>query len=575
MSNDRFEPKIGTPRQSSSHPNRRLYKRVVREAAKSTRSQSRRAALTRRPVAELGRGKGSLYALMPAKPGWRHVVVKARIARHGTTDLGAARAHQHYLVRDGVTPDGKPGQLYDRAREDIDGGDFLGRQKGDTYQFRLIVSADDSPGMPDLKPFVRDLMVRMEHDLHTKLDWVAVDHFNTGHPHTHIIIRGRDDQGQDLVMARHYISHGIRNRARELITIELGPELDIERIDKLRRDMMAERFTQLDRQIIDRAEGGILTVSASPEPDRSRATYRNGRLKVLARMGLAEERQAGVWSIAPDLEATLRRMGERGDKMKTMYRVMREAGLERPAGDYAIFDGAARKAPVTGRVVGVGLSDELSERSYLVVDGIDGRLHYAETGKLPPGQLPEPGMIVALTGGGSKGKMRNAQIEVLSYWELDRLPHADAATWLDKIIVAGNEPVIRETGVGREVKAALTARQEWLVGQGLATRATDGTITPRPGVIHTLTSRELKDLERRITAETGVPAYREADVSMVKGRLLKTINQPSMQLAAIRTRDEVLIVPWGATLDRMRGREMTGRDLAIAMTRGRGLGLSR
>lgn len=184
-------------------------------------------------------------------------------------------------------------------------------------------------------------------------------------------------------------------------------------------------------------------------------------------------------------------------------------------------------------------------------------------------------MIVALTGGGGKGKMRNAQIEVLSYWELERLPQADAVTWLDKTIVAGNEPVIRETGVGREVKAALTARQEWLLGQGLATRATDGTNTPRPGLIDTLTSRELKDLERRITAETGVPAYREADVSMVKGRLLKTINQPSMQLAAIRTRDEVLIVPWGATLDRMRGRHMSGRDLAIAMTRGRGLGLSR
>jgi type IV secretory pathway VirD2 relaxase len=575
MSNDRFELKIGKPRQSRSRLNRRLYKRVVREVAKSTRSQSRRAALTRRPVAELGRGKGSLHALMPAKPGWRHVVVKARIARHGTTDLGAARAHQHYLVRDGVTPDGKPGQLYDRARDDIDGGDFLGRQKGDTYQFRLIVSADDSPGMPDLKPFVRDLMVRMEHDLHTRLDWVAVDHFNTGHPHTHIIIRGGDDQGQDLVMARHYISHGIRNRARELITIELGPELDIERIDRLRRDMMAERFTQLDRQIIDRAEGGILTVSAAPEPDRGRATYRNGRLKVLARMGLAEEMRNGVWSIAPDLEQTLRRMGERGDKMKTMYRVMREAGLERPAGDYAIFDGAARKAPVTGRIVGVGLADELSGRSYLVVDGLDGRIHYAETGKLPPGQLPEPGMLVALTGGGGKGKMRNAQIEVLSYWELDRLPHADAVTWLDKTIVAGHEPVIRDTGVGREVKAALAARQEWLVGQDLATRMNNGTITPRPGLIDTLTSRELKDLERRITAETGVPAYREADVSMVKGRLLKTINQPSMQLAAIRTRDEILIVPWGATLDRMHGWEMTGRDLAIAMTRGRGLGLSR
>ena len=96
--------------------------------------------------------------------------------------------------------------------------------------------------------------------------------------------------------------------------------------------------------------------------------------------------------------------------------------------------------------------------------------------------MPEPGMIGSLTGGGGKGKLRNAQIEVLSYWELDRLPSADAATWLDKTIVAGQEPVMRETGVGLEVKAALAARQEWLIGQGLATRAPEGTMSPKPGL---------------------------------------------------------------------------------------------
>jgi hypothetical protein len=34
----------------------------------------------------------------------------------------------------------------------------------------------------------------------TKLDWVAVDHFNTGHSHTHIVIRGCDDRGGKLVI---------------------------------------------------------------------------------------------------------------------------------------------------------------------------------------------------------------------------------------------------------------------------------------------------------------------------------------------------------------------------------------
>ena len=55
-------------------------------------------------------------------------MVKARIARHGTADLAAARSHQHYIQRDGVTREGGPGQLYDREHDGVDGGDFLDGQ---------------------------------------------------------------------------------------------------------------------------------------------------------------------------------------------------------------------------------------------------------------------------------------------------------------------------------------------------------------------------------------------------------------------------------------------------------------
>src|SRR3546814_13655226 len=72
----------------------------------------------------------------------------------------------------------------------------------DRHQFRFIVSPEDGADYEDLKPLTRRLMTRMEEDLGTKLDWVAVDHFNTGHPHTHIILRGRDEKGADLIIAQ-------------------------------------------------------------------------------------------------------------------------------------------------------------------------------------------------------------------------------------------------------------------------------------------------------------------------------------------------------------------------------------
>src|SRR5262252_3162064 len=207
-----------------------------------------------------------------------------------------------YIQRDGVTREGEPGRLYDAHGDDTDVGAFLDRSEGDPHQFRFIVSAEDSPQLADLKPFIRDLMAQMEQDLDTKLDWVAVDHFNTGHPHTHIVIRGRDDQGRDLVMARDYISHGVRARAQALITLELGPETEVERVQKLFNEVEQERLTRLDRSLIARAKDGVLAISTAEKHDPVQQTLRIGRLKTLERLGLAKERQQGVWVLDSRVE---------------------------------------------------------------------------------------------------------------------------------------------------------------------------------------------------------------------------------------------------------------------------------
>jgi type IV secretory pathway VirD2 relaxase len=538
-------------------------------------------ALTRRSVAELGRGKGALYGLTPPPPGWRRVIVKARIARHGTSDLAAARTHQHYIMRDGVTREGGPGQLYDREHDVAEGGDFLERQKGDTYQFRLIVAPEDGGRMADLKPFMRDLMRDMEEDLRTKLDWVAVDHFNTGHPHTHIVIAGHDDRGQDLVMARHYISHGIRHRAQDLVTRELGPEQQFERLIKLGNEMKAERFTSLDRGILKDATENVLVLSAIPDGEPGRSALRVGRLRRLEQMGLAEEKRAAVWVIDPQLESKLRSLGERGDIMVTMNKVMRAHGIDRPAGDFAIFSGARKSAPIIGRVVEVGIADEMTDRKYLVVDGIDGRIHYAETGKLAAHDIPEPGTIIALSGGGGKDKMRCAQIEVVSYWPVERLATAEAATWLDQTISAETKPVIHDKGFGADVSKALIAREEWLITNRHASVEQPGTITPKPDMLRDLNHQGLTVAAEKLSAQMAMPHYSPVAGVPLTGKHVGTIDLPMQRLAVIKGRQEFTLVPWRPELLAMRGKdiEISVRDRTITMALARGpvrdLGLSR
>jgi type IV secretory pathway VirD2 relaxase len=579
MSNVEFEPKLGRSRSERAGKSARFTRLVVKTAARHRASKAPWAtALTRRPVAELGRGKGSLHALLPPQPGWRRVVVKARIARHGTSDLGAARTHQHYIQRDGVTRDGGPGALYDHERDIVDGGAFLGSQKKDTYQFRLIVAPEDSARMADLKPFVRDLMAGMERDLGTKLNWVAVDHFNTGHPHTHIIIAGHDDRGDDLVMARHYISHGIRHRARELVSRELGPELEFERVIKLAQDVRAERLTSLDRTILRDAADNVLVVSAAPGSAPGHQALRLGRLRTLAKMGLAEERQTGVWVLDPRLEPKLRQMGERGDKMVIMHRVMRAHGIDRPAGDFVIFDGAKKDTPVIGRVVEVGLADEINDRKYLVVDGIDGRIHYAETSRLAIHEVPEPGMIVGLSGG-VKGKIRNARVQVLSYWELEKMTAAEAVTWLDRTIVSDRWPTVHEHGFGSHVSKALTAREDWLIANGLATSQTPDGITPKPGMLRELHHRAIARVAEQLSGELKMPHFAPLEGMRVTGKHVGTIDLPTMKIAVIRGREDFTLVPYRSELQQMRGRSITvsvhNHTVSLSVARRRDLGLSR
>ena len=124
---------------------------------------------------------------------------------------------------------------------------FAERREDDRHHFRFIISPEDAAELADLRAFTRELMQDAERDLGTKLDWVAVDHWNTDNPHVHVLIRGRADDGQDLVISRDYISRGFRDRAAERVTLELGPRSEHEIRTALEKEVEAERWTSLDR----------------------------------------------------------------------------------------------------------------------------------------------------------------------------------------------------------------------------------------------------------------------------------------------------------------------------------------
>jgi type IV secretory pathway VirD2 relaxase len=139
-------------------------------------------------------------------------VVKARVVCHSGRRFRSAAlaAHVRYLRREGVTRNGEKANLLDAHGDSTDERTFVERCRDDRHHFRFIVSPEDATKMLDLKAFTRDLVADMERDLKTKLDWVAAEHWNTDNPHIHLLVRGKADDGQNLIISRDYISYGMR-----------------------------------------------------------------------------------------------------------------------------------------------------------------------------------------------------------------------------------------------------------------------------------------------------------------------------------------------------------------------------
>jgi hypothetical protein len=113
--------------------------------------------------------------------------------------------------------------LYGPAACDAQG--FTQRVQADAHRFTLVVSFPEFPQLPHFNrtAFIEQYMRQVERDLGTALEWLAADHYDTGHPHTHIVVRGVSATGEELYMKPSYYLHGLREQASRLLTLVAGP----------------------------------------------------------------------------------------------------------------------------------------------------------------------------------------------------------------------------------------------------------------------------------------------------------------------------------------------------------------
>jgi len=506
-----------------------------------------------------GRGRRAALSLSLRSTS-RRVVMKARVVRHHGTRFRSAPLTKHitYLKREGVTRDGADARMFDATTDVAEERPFAERCEDDRHHFRFIISPEDAAELGDLRTFTRELMTDVARDLGTKLDWIAVDHWNTDNPHVHVLIRGRAEDGQDLVISREYISRGFRDRAAERVTLELGPRSDLEIRSALEKEVEAERWTSLDRALRVAADEGAGVADLRPNASGEDPELRRlmvGRAARLERLGLAEQIAPGCWTLKPGSEDRLRDLATRGDIIKTMHRAMGGLDREPDVSGFAMHgDSPADK--VLGRLVERRLHDELKGSAYAIVEGIDGRTHHITFTDIEMTGDAAPGAIVEARSYDDVQGRKRLSLATRSDISIEAQVTAPGATWIDRQLLA-RDSLVASSGFGSEVREAMDRRVDHLAGEGLARRQGSRIVFARD-LLSTLRQRELDAAVARLSAETGLLHNPSSEGERVVGVYRQRVTLASGRFAMIDDGLGFQLVPWRPALEQHLDRQVSG-----------------
>ncbi len=330
-----------------------LIRRYIREL-----HAQQRKPRTRRPV--------------PSRPYNQRCAVRVMYAKNATR--GQWKAHGRYIARESASQGRAVEAGFDVTERGINIATRLDhwQHASDERMWKIIVSPEFGDKI-DLVQLTRDLMNRMTRDLNTRLEWVAVSHFNTDNPHVHIALRGVRENGKSFRLERDYVKHGIRSIAEELCTRQLGYRTQRDTAEAQRREVSQQRFTSLDRAIArDKpAEGESSHFQVSRSTAQPRNQYAVARLRTLESMGLAETAGLDQWLVRRDFETALRARQRLGDRQK----ILAAHGV--PVSDMRLplvmFD-LRHCTTLEGRILVHG-EDEATGRSFMMLEATDVKVH--------------------------------------------------------------------------------------------------------------------------------------------------------------------------------------------------------
>lgn len=335
----------------------------------------------------------------------QRVTVKVRFQKHGKeSSLKSLKLHISYLSRDGVDKDGGKAILFNHdskvSREKL--SSIAESWVQDRHHFRLVISPERGEDL-DMKRYTHQFVSGLEQDLGTKLEWIGAVHYDTENPHIHLLVRGKTDTGEDLVIKSGYISYGMRDLAEELATRTLGKRTEAEIRHSLIKEVEQERLCDTDRKLlyeVSKSEKGVIDLSKPwNTEDKLVRGLKIKRLKFLRERGLSKKIAPGIWQLSETLEEVLKELSLEGDIIKTMHQRMR--------GERENISFKPGYHPdIKGKIIYRGFVEALSEKSYMLIEGDDGKNYSVRLSKFSEreGEEGKKGdlVLIATTGFGSR-----------------------------------------------------------------------------------------------------------------------------------------------------------------------------
>lgn len=269
-----------------------------------------------------------------------------------------------YLQREGTGKDGKGAELYGCDEKEY-------REHMVSKNFRIFLSpGSDKVTLSALATtFIKQLELQTGYTLY----WLAAEHYNTAHPHVHLLINGKDKNGQDVYIAPDLVKTYMRDIARDICTSLVGSRTDEQIREEKRNQLKAARYIKLDHEIES------LMFTNNTVDTKSIFTKKElllTRLEYLHTMGVCKK-DGKKYIFEKDWIDALKNVGR--------YNVYLDARNElhyTSKYDFTLF--RAEEKNVSGIVTKVYRMQEDSDANAVVVESIDGKAYFIPLYKKAP-----------------------------------------------------------------------------------------------------------------------------------------------------------------------------------------------